>query len=170
MASKATSAKLLKLLFNLCFGVLFFDSLAVAEWIIALGLMPKSPLARLAPVIATLLGIQIISLVFYFWKPWITVVIAWVGVFLIAARAIPWGSPSWFSVVRQFQFQLVFLVAAHVGLGLYVLVKRAEAGMVSEMVSGAVSPPVAEKETAGPADRPTDRAADQSVDPQTPSV
>ena len=157
MASKAMSAKLLKLLFNLCFAVLFFEVLAVAEWILALTMMPRSPMARLVPLAAVLLGAQVLALVFYFWKPWVTVVIAWAGIFIVAARAIPWGSPSWLASVRQFEFQIVFLVAAHAGYGLYVLMHRAEAGMVSEMISGTGEVPVPDHEVT------------ESADPQTPS-
>lgn len=157
MASRATSAKLLKLLFNLCFAVLFFEVLAVVEWILAMALMPKSPMARLLPLVAVLLGTQVVALVFYFWKLWVSVIFAWLGIIFIAARVIPWGSPSWLSSARQFEFQIVFLVAAHAGFGLYVLMNRAEAGMVSEMVSDAGQLPVVENEVS------------ESADPQTPS-
>ncbi len=157
MASKATSAKLLKLLFNLCFAVLFFEAIAVAEWILAMTMMPKSPMAHLMPLAAVLLGVQVIALVFYFFKPWITVVLAWMGVFIIAARAIPWGTPSWLSSMRQFQFQIVFLVAAHAGAWLYVRLRRAEAGIVAEMVSGGSQLPAVENEVA------------ESAESQTPS-
>jgi len=156
MASKATSAKLLKVLFNLCFAVLFFDAIAVAEWILAMAMMPKSPMAHLMPLVAVLLGVQVIALLIYFFKPWVTVVLAWMGVFIIAARAIPWGTPSWLSSMRQFEFQIVFLVAAHAGAWLYVRLRRAEAGMISEMVSGGGQLPIVENEVT------------ESADPQTP--
>ncbi len=158
MASKATSAKLLKLSFNVCFAVLFFEVLAVAEWIVVMTMMPKTAVARLVPLVAVLLGAQVMALMFYFWKPWVTVAIAWLGIFIVAARAIPWGSPSWLTAVHQFEFQVVFLIVAHAGFGLYVLMNRAEAEIVSEMVSGLGKLPAAENKIAESA----------SADTQTP--
>ena len=145
MEGERASAGLLKLLFNLCFAALFFEVIALAEWILLLTMTPRSPLARLVPLLAVLLSAQVVALIFYFRKPWVAVLVAWAGVFLIAARAIPWGSPTWRSVIHEFYSQIVFLLVAHAGFGVSVLRNRAKAEESAEPSSAAEETPIVTK-------------------------
>lgn len=135
----------LKALFNLCFLVLFFEVLALAEWVLLQTMMPKSPLAALLPFLIALLVAQVVALILYFKMPLAVVAVAWLGTIYIAARAIPWGSPSWGSAVRQFQFQVIYFAVAHVAYGAYFFMNRTATEEASKVEAEAGKPPVAEK-------------------------
>ena len=140
MAHKWASATLLKALFNLCFIVLFLQLLAFAEWVFAADLSWHSPIAHLIRYFAILLGAQAVSLLFFFRMPWISVVLGWLSVALVLARAIPWSTPAWKTVLPQFRFELVFLVLVHVGWKVFVMGKRAEKAEIAEVAGVAPAP------------------------------
>lgn len=142
MDSERLSARLWKGLFNVCFLVLFFQALALAEWIVVSTLSWRSPTARLAPAFGFLLALEVVSLIFYFRRPWIAPLVSWLGVALVAARAIPWGKPGWTAAVRQFDFQYFTLITAHVGLAAFIMMNRADAE-TEDAVAGVVSAPAA---------------------------
>ena len=127
MDSERLSARLWKGLFNVCFLVLFFQALALAEWIVVSTLRWRSPTARLAPAFGFLLALEVVSLIFYFRRPWIAALVSWVGVALVAARAIPWGKPGWGAAVHQFDFQIFTLITAHAGVASFIMMNRADA-------------------------------------------
>lgn len=124
MDSERLPARLWKGLFNVCFLILFFQALALAEWIVVSTLSWRSPMARLAPAFGFLLALEVVSLIFYFRRPWIAPLVSWLGVALIAARAIPWGKPGWAAVVHQFDFQIFTFITAHVGLAAFIMMNR----------------------------------------------
>lgn len=134
MARKWASATVLKAVFKLCFIVLFFQWLAFAEWVIASSITYRSPIAHLEPYFMFLLGAQVVALVLYFRKPWVAVIVAWLSVAVILARAIPWGTPEWASALRQFRFEIVFLVLAHAGYAVFLRMNRAEREEIEEVV------------------------------------
>ena len=140
MAQRWASANVLKAVFNLCFLALFLQVLAFAEWIFATSLSWRSPIAHLVPYFAVLLGAQVVALMLYLRRPWVAVVVAWLGVVMILTRAVPWDSPAWSSELRRYEFELVFLVVAHLGFGAFVLMKRAEAEEVAEVAGISTGP------------------------------
>ena len=140
MARRWASATLLKGAFNLCFLALFLQALAFAEWSFASTLDWRSPAANLTRYFAFLLALQVVALVLYFRFPWVGVVLGWIGVAIILARAIPWRTPQWATVLRQFRFELLFLVLAHLGLAAFKLAKRAEAAEIAEVTGVAADP------------------------------
>lgn len=140
MAQKWASATLLKAVFNLCFIVLFLQLLASAEWVFASNLSWHSPIAHLIRYFVILLGVQAVSLVFFFRMPWVSVVLGWFSVAFVLARAIPWSTPGWRTVLPQFRFELIFLVLAHVGWAAFVMAKRAEAAEIAEVAGVTAAP------------------------------
>lgn len=140
MAYKWASATLLKAVFNLCFIVLFLQLLASAEWVFASNLSWHSPIAHLIRYFAILLTLQAVSLAFFFRMPWIGVALSWFSVAFILARAIPWNTSGWRTVLPQFRFELIFLVLAHVGWAAFVMGKRAEAAEIAEVAGVAPAP------------------------------
>lgn len=150
MDSERLSARLWKGLFNLCFLVLFFQALALTEWIVVSTLSWRSPTARLAPAFGFLLALEVASLIFYFRRPWIAALVSWLGVALVAARAIPWGKPGWSAAVHQFDFQIFTLITAHVGVASFIMMNRAEAEDSAAAVENAPPPPTALPLTAEP--------------------
>lgn len=133
MALKWASATLLKAVFNLCFVALFLQALAFAEWVFASNLNWHSPIAHLIRYFAFLLAAQAVALVLYFRLPWVGVVLGWISVAVVLARAIPWSTPEWETVLRQFRFELLFLVLVHLGFAAFELGKRAEAAEIAEV-------------------------------------
>lgn len=141
MASKWASENFFKAIFQLCFFVLFFQTLAFAEWIFISTITFHSPIARLVPYFAGLLVMEILGLVLYFRLPWVMVIVSWIGAALIVTRAVPWKSPQWRSSLHQFQFELFLLFFAHLGFAAYALKNRAaaaeEAEAAAERLTGA---------------------------------
>lgn len=137
MARKWASATVLKAVFNLCFIALFFQVLAFGEWIFAASITLNSPIAHVLHFFVFLLGAQVIAVLLFFRMPWVAVVVAWLTVLVILARAVPWGTPAWRPVLFEFRFELVFLVLAHAGLAVFVMKNRAEAEEIEEVVGPA---------------------------------
>lgn len=137
MAPKWASATVLKAVFNLCFIAMFFQVLAFAEWVFASSMTLNSPIAHLVHFFVFLLGAQVIALLLYFRMPWVSVLVAWLTVLVVLARAVPWGTPAWRPVLLEFRFELVFLVLAHAGLAAFVMKNRAEAEEIEEVVGPA---------------------------------
>jgi hypothetical protein len=140
MARRWASAGVLRAIFNLCFIALFLQVLAFAEWIFAMSITWQSPIAHQVPYFAFVLAVQAVALVFYLRRPWVAVIAAWVAVAVILARVIPWGSPGWVLVLHRYQFELVFVVLAHVGLWVFILMNRAEAREIEEATGVASGP------------------------------
>ncbi|MGH9590277.1 MAG: hypothetical protein ACRD25_07765 [Terracidiphilus sp.] len=140
MAHRWASATVLKAVFNLCFVALFLQALAFAEWVFASNLSWQSPIAHLIRYFALLLALQAVALVLYFRLPWVGVVLGWISAAVILGRAIPWSTPEWETVLRQFRFELLFLVLAHLGLAAFELWKRAEAAEIAEATGIAGDP------------------------------
>lgn len=140
MAHKWASATLLKVVFNLCFVAMFLQTLAFAEWVFASNLDWHSPIAHLIRYFAFLLAAQAVALVLYYRLPSVGVIVAWIGVAVILARAIPWSTPQWETVLRQFRFELLFLVLVHIGFAVSRMAKRAEAAEIAEVVGIAANP------------------------------
>lgn len=140
MARRWASASVLKAVFHLCFLALFFQVLAFAEWIFASSINWRSPIAHLVPTFGILLAAQGVGLILYLRRPWVAAVVAWISVVVILARAIPWGTAGWASALRQYEFELAFVVLAHLGLASFILMNRAEAEEIAEatgVISGA---------------------------------
>lgn len=140
MSSRWASATVLKAVFNLCFVAMFLQALAFAEWVFASTLDWHSPMTHLIRYFAFLLAAQAIALVLYFRLPLVGVIVAWISVAVILARAIPWSTPQWGSVLRQFRFELFFLVLVHVGFAISRMTKRAEAAEIAEVTALAGTP------------------------------
>jgi hypothetical protein len=140
MADKLASENVYNAVFQLCFFVLFFETLAFAEWIFISTITWQSPIRGLVPYFAGLLVVEIIALVLYFRMPWVMLIVAWTGVVLILMRGIPWNTPQWSSSLRRFQFEIFLLVFAHAGYAAYVLRNRAAAADEAEAAS---EPPLA---------------------------
>lgn len=143
MADKLVTENMYNAGFQLCFFVLFFQTLAFAEWIFISAITWESPIAHLVPYFVGLLVMEIIGLVLYFRKPWVMVIVSWTGAGLILFRAIPWKSPQWHSSLHNFQFEIFLLIFAHAGYAAYVLKNRAaaadEAEAAQEPLAGAGS-------------------------------
>ena len=134
MARRWASAIVLKAVFKLCFFALFLQMLAFAEWALASTLTWHSPVAHLVRYFALLLAAQAVALAFYLRMPLVSVAIGWLSVAVLLARAIPWSTQGWRTVLLQFRFELVFLVLAHVGWAAFAMGKRAEAEEIAEVV------------------------------------
>jgi len=126
-------AIVLKAVFTLCFFALFLQMLAFAEWALASNLSYRSPIAHLVGYFVLLFAAQAVALAFYFRKPSVSVVVGWLSVVILLARAIPWGTPAWRTVLAQFRFELVFLVLLHVGWAAFAMGKRAEAEEIAQV-------------------------------------
>ena len=133
MARMRVPAIAFKAVFTLCFFALFLQMLGFAEWALASNLSWRSPIAPLFRYFALLLASQAVALAFYFRKPSVSVVVGWLSVAILLARAIPWSTPAWRTVLLQFRFELVFLVLVHVGWAVFAMGKRAEAEEIAEV-------------------------------------
>jgi len=133
MARIWASAIVFKAVFTVCFFALFLQMLAFAEWALASSFSWHSATAHLSPYFALLLASQAVALVFYFRRPWVSVLVGWLSVAILLARAIPWSTPEWRITLLQFRFELVFLALAHVGWIAFVKGKRAEAEEIAEI-------------------------------------
>jgi len=133
MARIWASATVFKAVFAVCFFALFLQMLAFAEWTLASNLNWHSPTAHSSRYFALLLAGQAVALVFYFRKPWVSVVVGWLSVAVLLARAIPWSTPGWRTTLLQFRFEMVFLALAHVGWAAFAMGKRAEAKEIAEI-------------------------------------
>lgn len=143
MDSERLPARLWKGLFTVCFLVLFFQALALAEWIVVSTLSWRSPIARLAPAFSFLLALEVVSLMLYFRRPWVAALVSWLGVALVAARAIPWGKPGWSAAVHQFDFQIFTLITAHAGVAAFIMMNRTDAEPTDSAVGVKNAPPAA---------------------------
>lgn len=139
MAGEWASENVFKGIFQLCFFVLFFETLAFAEWVFISTMNFRSPIAHLVPYFAGLLVMEVIGLVLYFKLPWVMVIVSWVGAGLIVTRGVPWKSPQWRSSLHQFQFELFLLFFAHLGFAAYVLKNRAAAAEEAEAAAERLS-------------------------------
>ena len=137
MARIWASAIVFKAVFAVCFLALFLQMLAFAEWALASNLNWQSPTAHLSRYFALLLAGQAVALVCYIRKPWVSVVLGWLSVAVLLARAIPWSTPGWRTALLQFRFELVFLVLAHVGWAAFAMGKRIEAKEIAEITGTA---------------------------------
>ena len=133
MARIWASAIVFKAVFTVCFLALFLQMLAFAEWALVSNFDWHSPTAHLSRYFALLLAGQAVALVFYFRRPWVSVVVGWLSVAVLLARAIPWSTPGWRIALRQFRFELVFLALTHLGWVAFVKGKRAEAQEIAEI-------------------------------------
>jgi hypothetical protein len=72
----------------------------------------------------TALLLQVLALVLYFKLPSIAAFMGWINVLLAIAKVFPWERPGLSSFLYQFQFDLLFFVAAHAGTALHVVQRR----------------------------------------------
>jgi hypothetical protein len=68
--------------------------------------------------------LQLLALMLYFKVPNIVALVSWFNVLLALARVFPWEEPGVANFFHQFQFDLLFLVAAHAGAVFYAIRKK----------------------------------------------
>jgi hypothetical protein len=118
------SKRNLNVAFFLCFVVLTICTLALAVWVLAAFAVSgrPAPMPLYFRLIALLL--QVLALVLYFKLPSIAAFVGWINVLPAIAKVFPWEEPGLSNFFYQFQFDLLFFVAAHAGTVLHVIQRR----------------------------------------------
>jgi hypothetical protein len=100
-------------------GVLLLSLMGANSWQIPISFI----------VLVCLLLAQVVSLIFFFSKPWIAVLTAWadigrifLGIFIPGLAY--WSDKSLHAFVHQSDFDLIFFAAAHVGLAAHIGMNR----------------------------------------------
>jgi hypothetical protein len=104
-----------KVIFRLCFALLFIPVLALCFWLPLIYMAVGSAIPSILLYWVVLLGVEIVSLALYFRWPWIAVLVGWIDIAVILSGIIPWRSHAVYSFIQQFGFDLLFLGIAHVG-------------------------------------------------------
>jgi hypothetical protein len=75
----------------------------------------------------TLLCVAVfISIGVYFWSPWVAVIVSWIDIILVFRGVYPWEGHSRNVFLWQFGWDILFFIAAHVGLLAFVLLQRSK--------------------------------------------
>jgi hypothetical protein len=78
----------------------------------------------------------VVALCCYRRFPWAAVIVSWIDWALIFRGTIPWNVVSNNSFSRQFMSDIIFAVAAHIGLVAHLLLKKSK-GLSNQPVSSA---------------------------------
>jgi hypothetical protein len=124
MVKNRPSLIMFRFCYLLSFALLLFSTLALCGWLLLASMGLEWPIPKIVLYFACLFAAEIISLVLYFKRPWVAVLIGWIDMLMIVVGVVPRNSHSLLSFLHQFMFDVVFWVAANGGFAAYSALNR----------------------------------------------
>jgi hypothetical protein len=118
--------KAYRITFAICFAFLIISVVPLAFWLLFAEMASGLPTPHAILFRRYLLLGEIAAAVTYFKWPWFAAIVGWIDLAMVLRGVFPWEEPGIETLFYQFSFDLLFFLAAILGLISFLAWKRSQ--------------------------------------------